>query len=90
MKLKELMDVVKTELSELSTLNNPDFRLEQAEFQKKDNNWEIVISYLVDNTNPKNAAMAAITSGFQYHRIYKKVKIDENKNVIGFYIYEKE
>ena len=88
MNLKELLDLVKRELKYLSPLENPDFRLEQAELKKDDNNWELVVSYLVENTNPKSSPLAAITAEFKYHRIYKKIKIDENKNIVGFYIYE--
>lgn len=74
----------------MSTLKNPDFRLEQAEFIKKDKVWEIVVSYLIENTNPRSTALGAIISEFKYFRIYKRLKIDEDKNVIGFYIYNKE
>lgn len=88
MNLKELLDVVKLELRDLSSLENPDFRLEQAEFKQEDEVWEIVISYLVDNTNPRNNSLLAISSEFKYHRIYKKIKIDKNKEILGFYIFE--
>jgi hypothetical protein len=88
MNLRELLDIVKNELKDLSSLENPDFRLEQAEFQKDDDIWEIVVSYLVENTNPKSSPLMAITSEFKYHRVYKKIKIDKDKNIVGFYIYE--
>ncbi|MEY8778856.1 hypothetical protein AB9K32_00390 [Allomuricauda sp. XS_ASV26] len=88
MNLRELLNIVKTELKDLSSLENPDFRLEQAEFQKDNDNWEIVVSYLVENTNPKSLPLMAITSEFKYQRVYKKIKIDKDKNIIGFYIYE--
>jgi|TARA_R100000501_G_C2589866_1_gene90262 hypothetical protein len=88
MNLRELLNIVKTELKDLSSLENPDFRLEQAEFQKDTDNWEIVVSYLVENTNPKSSPLMAITSEFKYHRVYKKIKIDKDKNIVGFYIYE--
>mgnify|MGYP005999371803 CR=1 FL=1 len=88
MNLKELLSIAKSELTDMSTLSNPDFRLEQAEFFKDTNNWEIVVSYLVENTNPKNSPLAAITSEFKYHRIYKKIQIDENKTVVGFFMFE--
>ena len=88
MNLRELLNIVKTELKDLSSLDNPDFRLEQAEFQKDNDNWEIVVSYLVENTNPKSSPLMAITSEFKYHRVYKKIKIDKDKNIVGFYIYE--
>lgn len=88
MNLRELLNIVKTELKDLSSLENPDFRLEQAEFQKDSDNWEIIVSYLVENTNPKSSPLMAITSEFKYHRVYKKIKIDKDKNIVGFYIYE--
>lgn len=90
MNLRELLNIAKSELSTMSPLTNPDFRLEQAEFIKKEKMWDIVVSYLIENTNPRNSPLAAITSEFKYHRIYKRLKIDEDKNVIGFYIYDKE
>lgn len=89
MNLKELYNISKTELSGLSSLEHSDFRLEQAEYIKDKEIWEIVVSYLVENTNKPNSAIGALTAGYNYYRIYKKVKIDNEKNVIGFYIYEK-
>jgi hypothetical protein len=88
MNLKELLNIAKSELVDMSTLSNPDFRLEQAEFFKDTNNWEIVVSYLIENTNPKNSSLAAIITEFKYHRIYKRIQIDEDKNVVGFFMYE--
>ncbi len=90
MELRELLKIAKTQLRDLSPLKNPDFRLEQAEYLNRDKIWDIVVSYLVENTNKKASPLAAITAEFQYFRIYKRLKIDEEKNVIGFYIYEKE
>jgi hypothetical protein len=89
MNLKELYEIAKNELESLSTLENADFRLEQAEFNKDEEVWEVVVSYLVENTNKPFSALGALTSGFTFHRIYKKVKIDKNNQVIGFYIFEK-
>ncbi len=89
MNLKELYQISKNELSGLSSLENADFRLEQAEYIKEEEIWEIVVSYLVENTNKPNSALGALTSAFPFHRIYKKVKIDKENRVIGFYIYEK-
>ena len=91
MKLKELLNLAKTELSELSSLSDPDFRLEQAEYNDDEQLWEIVVSYLVEKTNPRNTPLSELTSEFKYHRIYKKLKIYPNtKEVVGFYIYENE
>ena len=91
MKLKELLNLAKTELSELSSLSDPDFRLEQAEYNDDEQLWEIVVSYLVEKTNPRNTPLSSLTSEFKYHRIYKRLKIYPNtKEVVGFYIYENE
>jgi hypothetical protein len=87
MTLKELIDIAKTELKDLSTLDNPDFRLEQAIFNKDENEWEIVVSYLVENTNKRTNAFSAITSEFQFLRMYKKLIINSDKQITGFYIY---
>lgn len=87
MVLKELLDIAKKQLKDLSTLDNPDFRLEQAEMKPDEEVWDIVVSYLVENTNKRNTPLSALTSDFQFHRIYKRLKIDKNNNIIGFYIY---
>ncbi len=87
MTLKELIEIAKNELKDLSTLDNPDFRIEQAIFNKDENEWEIVVSYLVENTNKRSSAFSAITSEFQFLRIYKKLKINSEKQITGFYIY---
>lgn len=85
---KKLLEIAVEGLSDLSTLENPDFRLEQAEYIEKDKIWEIIVSYLVDNTNKKSTSISAITGVFQYFRIYKKLKINDQNEIIGFYIYE--
>lgn len=85
MKLKRLLDIAISEMRELTPLENPDFRLEQAEYNDKDKIWEIVISFLVPNTNKK--LLADLTS-FQFHRKYKRVKINDNNEIIGFYIFD--
>ena len=89
MNLKDLLTIAKSELNGLSTLANPDFRLEQAEYKEDESIWEVVVSYLVENTNKRVATtpLAQLTSDFQYHRIYKKLKINANKEVVGLYIY---
>lgn len=88
MNLPELLQIAIDNLKDLSTLDNPDFRLEQAEYLKKELVWEIVVSYLVENTNKPTASLMALTSNsFPYHRIYKKLKIDGSHDVIGMYIF---
>lgn len=89
MTFKELYQIAKESLEQLSPLEQADFRLEQAEFNKKDKVWEIVVSYLVENINKPESPLGAFSSGFKYHRVYKQVKIDNDKNVLGFYMFEK-
>jgi len=89
MNLKNLLDIAKTELKDLTTLTNPDFRLEQAEYKKDEHVWDVVVSYLVENTNKRFGGVAGFTSEFQFHRIYKRLNIEDGGKVIGFYIYDK-
>ncbi len=89
MNLKELYQIAKDELEVLSPFENSDFRLEQAEFNKDENVWEIVVSFLVQNTNKPTSPIGVLSTIYPYLRMYKKVKIDNEKRVIGFYIYEK-
>ncbi|NOU59024.1 hypothetical protein [Marinifilum caeruleilacunae] len=88
MTLKELFDIAKTQLEELTDLQTPDFRLEQAELLKEEELWEIVVSYLVEDTNKNTIPSAALTSEHHFHRIFKKIRIDKDKNVVGFYMYD--
>ena len=87
MSLKELLDTAKNNLQELTTVKNPDFRLEQAEFNKEEKTWEIVVSYLVENANKRSLPYSVLTSDFEFDRVYKKIKVNEKKEVIGFYIF---
>lgn len=88
MKLKDLYAIAKKELGELSPLQNSDFRLEQAEYNKDEKVWEIVVSYLVENINKPTKSFIPLATDFPFHRIYKKVKINDQYEVIGFYIYK--
>lgn len=90
MTLKELLDIAKKELRDLTSLENPDFRLEQVEYKKDEGVWEIVVSYLVENTNKRISLLPALASEFQYHRIYKKLRINKDKEIEGFYLYNNQ
>lgn len=87
MNLKELYAIAKEELSDMSPLENSDFRLEQAEFKGSEGVWEVVVSYLVENTNKPTKPFAALAPEFPYLRMYKKLKINDKNKVVGFYIY---
>jgi hypothetical protein len=88
MTLKDLLGIVKSQLKDLTTVHNPDFRLEQAEYKKDEGVWDIVVSYLVENTNKRLNPITSLTSEFQYHRMYKRLKVNDNKEIVGFYIYD--
>jgi hypothetical protein len=90
MKLSELLEVAKTQLSELTSLQNPDFRLEQASLMDDGETWEIVVSYLVKNTNPRTSPLNSFSPDLEFNRIYKSLEIDQAKNVTGFYMYENQ
>ncbi len=85
--LKELLEIAVSELHILTTVSHPDFRLEQAEFIEAKNEWEIVVSFLVENTNKRNSPLLAI-SMLDFERIYKKLTIDMNKHVKGLYFFK--
>ena len=88
MELKELYQISKKELDEIIENKNPDFRLEQAEFDKVDKTWEIVVSFLKENINKREGILNSFGGDFPYERIYKKIKFNENKEFLGFYIYD--
>lgn len=88
MKLKDILTIAESELKDLSTVPNPDFRLEQAVFIKEKKIWEIVVSYLVENTNKPSKVFAALAPEFQFLRIYKKLEINDKNEVVGFFIHD--
>jgi len=88
MNFKELYQIAKTSLEELRPLDEADFRLEQAEYNEKDETWDIVVSFLVENINIHESPITHLRTGLKFERIYKKLKIDKNKNVKGLYMFE--
>lgn len=87
-KISELLEIAKSELNGLSKVPNPDFRLEQVIYDEEKEEWDVVISYLVENTNKRTNPLGIPTSEFQFYRIYKKLRINSVKEVIGMYIFE--
>lgn len=86
LKFKDLIKIAQNELKDLTTLPNPDFRLEQAEFRDTENEWEIVVSFLIDNSN--QSLNAINLPEFNNQRVYKRLKINAQREVKGFYIFE--
>lgn len=87
MTLKDLLEIARGHLLPLTTVSDADFRLEQAEFNKKESVWEIIVSFLVENTNKKGNPLSTLAASFQFHRMYKKVRIKSDGEFEGFYIY---
>lgn len=85
--LKQLYDIAKDELSDLLPPEECDFRLEQAEFSEKDQVWEIVVSFLTENKTKQTLVLSPFAGHLQFERVYKKIIIDQDKKVKGFYIY---
>ncbi len=91
MKLKDLLDTARDHLSELTEVPEPDFRLEQAVFQEEEDLWDVVVSFLVIRHALQQNKVAANGGGSfflpEYERVYKRLKIDSNQQVQGFYLF---
>lgn len=85
---KDLLKIAVTELQDLTTVSNPDFRLEQAEFNDSQKEWDIVVSFLVQNSNLKKSVFEIPSFNLEYERIYKRIKISSQNEVLGFYMFE--
>ncbi len=90
LKLKDLLDSTSSQLKGLSSLDNPDFRLEQAVFNHDEKFWEIIVSYLVEDHNKPVTPMKPFTPQYPFHRVYKKVILDESGQVSEFQMYGSE
>lgn len=91
MNFKEIYNIAKSQLEGISDVEKPDFRLEQAEYKKKDKVWEVVVSYLVDRNYVEKKNLSSIFEtayNNSFERVYKTVKINENNEVLGFYMYQ--
>ena len=88
--LRELLEIAVSQLKDLTNVENPDFRLEQAEYDKKNEEWDLVVSFLVERTNKRTNALGIPSSEFQYNRIYKRLKINSDNQLAGLYIFNKD
>ncbi len=84
--LKEVFEAAKKQFAELINIQESDFRLEQLEYKKDEKTWDVVVSYLQENKN-RGASAVSILSFLPYERIYKRLKIDENKEVVGIFMF---
>jgi hypothetical protein len=87
-KFKDLLEIAKAELTPLTSVSNPDFRLEQIVYNESIEDWEVVVSFLVENTNKRTNPLGIPTSEFQFHRIYKKLKMNKDNEITGLYMFE--
>ncbi len=88
MNFKELYETAEEQLRMLSKLEDSDFRLEQAEYLEDEEVWEIIVSYLVPNINRSEGGLSVLNpSNFPFTRIYKRVRINDKREVVGFYMY---
>ena len=79
---KEIYKNVKETLTNISSEYSNDFRLEQAFFDTKNNEWDVVISYLAESSK------VFPNLPFQpKERIYKKINLDSDKQFLGFLIH---
>lgn len=85
--LKELYQIAKHELADIIPDENSDFRLEQAVYNESEKFWEIVVSFLTQNLNKSNSPFVQLGQNLPFERIFKKIKITDQKQVLGFYIY---
>jgi hypothetical protein len=85
-KFKELLDTARLQLNELTAVPNPDFRLEQAEADEEAGEWNIVVSFLVENTEKRSLPIHALVEP-QYQRVYKKVKVNAEREIVGIYMF---
>ena len=87
MEFQDLYDLAKSKLESITEVEKSDFRLEQAVFDEVKEVWEVVISYLVENNRADNP-INAIKGLPPFERVYKKVIIDSQENVKGFYMFK--
>jgi len=82
--LKEVFEAAKKQFAELINIEESDFRLEQVEFKKDEGIWDVVVSYLLDN---KNKGISPVLNFLPFERVFKRLKINDQKEVVGIYIF---
>lgn len=87
MTFKELLSIAKRDLEDLTEVEHPDFRLEQAVYNEDARQWELVVSFLVHNVHRRNNPLSGTPLGLDYTRIFKSVHINAEGEMEGFYMY---
>ena len=87
----DLKRIAESIINEFTDLESPDLRLEEVEYNDKEEIWEIVVSFLVKSKDPHVLSFIAFKNELEYNltRLYKKIKIDNDSNIIGVYIHDR-
>jgi|GEM_PF-643089 len=87
----DLKRIAESIINEFTELESPDLRLEEVEYNDKEEIWEIVVSFLVKSKDPNVLSFIAFKNESEYNltRLYKKIKIDNDSNIIGVYIHDR-
>ncbi len=83
MNFKELFGIASEAVKDSYDKEIYDIRLEQVEKDGTDN--LVVISFVIED-KMKEDSLIAITG--KYERIYKQIRIDKDKNVVGLYMFK--
>lgn len=87
----DLKRIAESNISEFTDLEEPDLRLEEVEYNVKEEIWEIVVSFLVKSKDPHVLRFTAYMNDMEYNvtRLYKKIKIDNDRNILGIFIHDR-
>ena len=88
MELKNILKAAKMQISELLSLGETHYRVEQANYNRKTKNWEIVISFLIEKLSKPPESSSSDSEEKVYERTYKVVMINDDGEVMGFYMYK--
>lgn len=87
--LKEVYNLAKQNVESVDDLEKQDVRLEQAEFDKEHEEWNVVVSYLVKNINTGESGLfTTIVKPLPYERVYKKLVINDDGTFEKLLIYK--
>lgn len=87
---RHLLTLAVDHLSGLTTISDPDFRLEQAVFNEETRMWEIVVSFLIREPQQPSIIPSLKVYHLLQSRTYKKLILSEDYEIKGFYMYENE
>ncbi|GEM_PF-928321 len=85
--LGKLKEISFNELSQIFEINFNEFRLEEYEYDKTNNLYKIVVSFLIENPNIEISPLKLSLGGLKYERVYKNVILDQDGNFIKFTIH---